>query len=165
MRRFFGTGLWVASAFSLAFALLATGCGTTAQAGGPSRKALEAAAEEAKTIRVPLPDYVTSRPAEVQDLYRLAYAHPDALRYMPCYCGCVNEGHQSDLDCFVRGINADGSVRWDPMGQGCGICLNIARDAVAMQKDGKSLQQIRTYIEQTYSRFGPATRTPSPPQS
>ncbi|MBX6395386.1 MAG: hypothetical protein IRY98_06650 [Alicyclobacillaceae bacterium] len=32
-----------------------------------------------------------------------------------------------------------------------------------MHKEGKSLQEIRTYIDKTYSRYGSPTRTPMPP--
>lgn len=96
--------------------LLLAGCGRQDAAGGPSREALQGLADDAKKIHVSLPDFVAGRPAEVQDIYRLAYANQDVLRYIPCYCGCVNEGHQSDLDCFLRGTNSDGSVLWDPMG-------------------------------------------------
>jgi len=32
-----------------------------------------------------------------------------------------------------------------------------------LQREGKSLKEIRSYIEATYSQFGPGTDTPWPP--
>ncbi len=55
---------------------------------------------------------------EVQEAYRFAVAHPDVLQFIPCYCGCVNQGHRSNRDCYVREVRADGSVVLDPMGFG-----------------------------------------------
>ena len=55
---------------------------------------------------------------EVQEAYRFAVAHPDVLRFMPCFCGCRDEGHTSNLDCHVAEWHADGAVRLDPMGFG-----------------------------------------------
>lgn len=55
---------------------------------------------------------------EVQEAYRFAVAHPDVLQFIPCYCGCVNQGHRSNGDCYIREVRADGSVVLDPMGFG-----------------------------------------------
>ncbi len=57
------------------------------------------------------PGYVT---AEVQDAYAFALSHPDVLKYIPCYCGCGRNGaHAHTLDCFVEGVEADGSIRFE----------------------------------------------------
>ena len=55
---------------------------------------------------------------EVQEAYRFAVAHPDALPFIPCYCGCVTQGHRSNRDCYVREVRGDGAVVLDPMGFG-----------------------------------------------
>ena len=54
----------------------------------------------------------------VREAYRYAIARPDMLRWFPCFCGCVNEGHESNLDCFVRTRLGGGRVILDPHGFG-----------------------------------------------
>lgn len=57
-----------------------------------------------------LPDYVRlNAPPTVKEAYRFAIAHPDALKHIPCYCGCGAVGHQSNLDCYIKDISADGT--------------------------------------------------------
>ncbi len=63
-----------------------------------------------------LPDFVLRAPLPVREVYTYALNHPEVLQYMPCYCGCVNAGHTSNLDCFIDQRLADGSVTYDPMG-------------------------------------------------
>lgn len=55
---------------------------------------------------------------EVQAEYRYAAANRDVLRYMPCFCGCVNGGHASNFDCYVREVSPDGRIRLDAMSFG-----------------------------------------------
>jgi hypothetical protein len=55
---------------------------------------------------------------DVQADYRFAVANPDVLRYIPCYCGCVNQGHTSNHDCYVQEERSDGTVVLDPMSFG-----------------------------------------------
>jgi hypothetical protein len=37
--------------------------------------------------------------------------------------------------------------------------VDIARDAMRMTQQGRSLAEIRTFIDREYSRFGPPTNT------
>ena len=60
-----------------------------------------------------LSEKVRGAPSMVRETYRFAIANPDALSNIPCYCGCGGVGHQSNLDCFVQQVNADGSVVLD----------------------------------------------------
>ena len=55
---------------------------------------------------------------ETQGLYRYAVANHETLRYIPCFCGCVNGGHRSNFDCYVRDVLPDGRVRLDTMSFG-----------------------------------------------
>ena len=64
------------------------------------------------------PDAFGQASAEVQEAYRFAAANPDVLRWMPCFCGCVGQGHASNLDCHVAERRSDGSILLDPMGFG-----------------------------------------------
>ncbi len=54
-------------------------------------------------------------PAGVQDLYRYAAANQETLKWLPCYCGCVDQGHTSNFDCFVKQVRGDGSIVLDTM--------------------------------------------------
>jgi hypothetical protein len=106
-----------------------------------------------------LSDKVRAAPDVVRDAYRFAAANPDILSKIPCYCGCGAEGHQSNLACYVKQVNADGSVVFDDHALNCGICVDIARDTMLLIQEGKTLKQIRTYIDAQYSKFGQPTQT------
>lgn len=51
-------------------------------------------------------------------MYRYAAANRETLQYMPCFCGCVEGGHQSNFDCYVREVLSDGRIRLDTMSFG-----------------------------------------------
>jgi hypothetical protein len=57
-------------------------------------------------------------PAETQAMYRYAAANERVLKWFPCYCGCVEVGHRSNFDCYVREVMPDGRVRLDTMSFG-----------------------------------------------
>jgi hypothetical protein len=57
-------------------------------------------------------------PEQVQEAYRCAASRPDVLQYIPCFCGCVAQGHTSVQDCYVAEFRSDGSVLLDPMSFG-----------------------------------------------
>lgn len=65
-----------------------------------------------------LPEYVTNAKEEVKAAYILASDYPEALASVPCYCGCYEQdGHKSNLDCFVGGMDSENAVtEWDAMG-------------------------------------------------
>jgi hypothetical protein len=106
-----------------------------------------------------LPDKARKAPPKVREAYRFAIANRGLLSQIPCYCGCGAE-HKSDADCFIKEVRADGSIVFDGMSLGCGICIDIARDVMHLLDEGKALQEIRAYVDTTYSRFGPPTPTP-----
>jgi len=66
----------------------------------------------------PLPN--AGKPAQpieqVRAMYAFAARHPEVMQYAPCYCGCEAQGHESALDCFVKGRDATGEPQWDGMG-------------------------------------------------
>ncbi len=64
------------------------------------------------------PEEFRQLPAATQDLYRYAAANHAVLQYIPCFCGCVNAGHTSNFDCYVREVYADGRIRLDTMSFG-----------------------------------------------
>ncbi len=103
-----------------------------------------------------LPAHIQNAPRAVQDAYRFAIANPDVLTQLPCYCGCGAMGHTSNYACYVQGKNPDGTLAFDDHALGCSICVDITQDAMRMLDQGKSLAEIRAYVDSTYSRFGPS---------
>ena len=43
-----------------------------------------------------LPEGLKNAPDEIREAYRFAVANRDVLRYIPCYCGCGEQGHTSN---------------------------------------------------------------------
>jgi len=104
-----------------------------------------------------MPGEVQSAPVTVQQAYQFAVANPDVLTQLPCYCGCGPIGHTSNYACYVAEQNADGTAKsFDNHALGCSICVDITQDAIRMLKDGKSVPEIRTYVDQTYAKYGPS---------
>ncbi|MBI2938977.1 MAG: hypothetical protein HYY04_00950 [Chloroflexi bacterium] len=64
------------------------------------------------------PDQFWQAAPAVQEAYRYALGNPQILQYFPCYCGCGEQGHTSNKDCYIREVRADGSVVLDPMSFG-----------------------------------------------
>lgn len=64
------------------------------------------------------PDEFLRLPSETQAAYRYAVANHETLQYIPCFCGCVNAGHTSNFDCYVREVYPDGRLRLDTMSFG-----------------------------------------------
>lgn len=109
-----------------------------------------------------LPEAIQQESPRVRDAYRFALAHPEDLANQPCYCGCGAMGHTSNLSCYIQDVAEDGSVTFDNHALGCGICVDIAQDVMRQKAEGKTAQEIRAYVDQTYSAYGPSTDTPLP---
>ena len=103
-----------------------------------------------------IPMEVQSAPEVVRTAYQFAVANPDVLAQLPCYCGCGGMGHTSNYACYVAGENSDGTLTFDGHALGCSICVDITVDAMRMLDEGKSMPEIRTFVDQTYSAFGPS---------
>ena len=103
-----------------------------------------------------LPSDIQDAPRVVTKAYQFAVANPDVLTQLPCYCGCGEMGHTSNYACYVSGVDNNGSTVFDNHALGCSICVDITTDAMRMLDDGKSITEIRTYVDQTYSAFGPS---------
>ncbi|HOA25644.1 MAG: PCYCGC motif-containing (lipo)protein [Aggregatilineales bacterium] len=109
-----------------------------------------------------LPDFASQAPPRVRDAYRYAIAHHDELEHYPCYCGCGAMGHTSNLSCYIQDIGEDSTIIFDTHAIGCGICVDITQDVMRLNAEGRSAQEIRAYIDSTYSAYGPSTDTPLP---
>lgn len=104
-----------------------------------------------------MPEQVQNAPTAVQEAYQFAVANPDVTTKIPCYCGCGGMGHTSNYTCFVAGENVDGTIAFDDHALGCSICVDIAQDTMRLLDEGKSVNEIYTIVDNTYSRFGPPT--------
>ena len=77
---------------------------------------------------------------KVREAYQVARDQPALLDQFRCYCYCEkNFGHKSLLACYV-----------DDHAAGCGLCMQEAFDAARMRKQGKSIKEIRAFIDREY---------------
>lgn len=109
--------------------------------------------------RMPLgqmPNEVQSAPVTVQQAYQFAAANSDTMKQIPCYCGCGAMGHTSNYSCYVQGVDANGKITFDNHALGCSLCVDITQDVIRFQREGKSTQEIRAYVDSTYSQYGPS---------
>ncbi|MWV43047.1 hypothetical protein GRF59_05340 [Paenibacillus sp. HJL G12] len=110
-----------------------------------------------------LPVFLDSLDPSLKTAYTTAASVKDILGSIPCYCGCgESAGHKSNLNCFIKEENADGSVVWDDHGTRCGVCVETAMTVSELSKQGKSVKEIRTIIDKTYSTGEYANPTPTP---
>lgn len=103
-----------------------------------------------------LPAEVRQAPQTVQQAYRFAFANPEILQEIPCYCGCGAMGHTSNYACYVSDVAEDGTITHDTHSLGCSICVDITQDTMRLLKQGKPVAEIRDYVDLTYSRYGPS---------
>ena len=98
-----------------------------------------------------LPTKMQNSPTRVREAYQFAVANPDALKNVPCYCGCGGIGHTSNYSCY----NNQAKQTFDEHALGCSLCVDISQDVMKLMRDGKSPPDIRASIVATYSQFGP----------
>jgi uncharacterized protein with PCYCGC motif len=103
-----------------------------------------------------MPAEVQSAPVIVQQAYQFASANPEVMKNIPCYCGCGNIGHTSNYSCYVSQVDDQGSITFDNHALGCSICVDITQDVMRLLREGKSLPEIRAYVDTTYSKYGPS---------
>ena len=130
----------------LLFTLLAS-CSTASSSGQNDR---------AMASMDGMPGEVKSAPTIVQQAYQFAAANPDVMKQIPCYCGCGAMGHTSNYSCYVSGVDENGTITYDSHALGCSICVDITQDTMRLLKQGKSVSEIKAYIDQTYSQYGPS---------
>ncbi len=103
-----------------------------------------------------MPAEVQSAPVAVQQAYQFAAANPEVMQQIPCYCGCGSMGHTSNYSCYVQSVDPDGTITYDDHALGCSICVDITQDVMRLLRDGKSVQGIKAYVDDTYSQYGPS---------
>lgn len=87
--------------------------------------------------------------------YQAAVKVGDGMKVIPCYCGCVYEGHQDLRDCFFK---PDGS--YNGHASNCHLCVEEAASVGDWYDQGLTWKEIRARIEQQYGSHGPGTNTP-----
>ena len=65
-----------------------------------------------------LPADIRSAPVEVREAYRFALANRNTLRYIPCYCGCGEQGHTSNASCYFQDNSTPEKPIFDRMSLG-----------------------------------------------
>ena len=65
-------------------------------------------------------------------------------------------GHTSNYACYISNVDDKGNVVYDTHALGCSICVDITQDTMRLLQDGKAVQDIKAYIDQTYSQYGPS---------
>jgi len=92
----------------------------------------------------------------VQQAYQFAVANPDILKEFPCYCGCGKMAHTSNYSCYVKDVDSAGKISYDTHALGCSICVDITQDTMRLLKQGKTVPEIKAYVDQTYAQYGPS---------
>jgi len=125
--------------------------------GGPVRTRVS-------TPPLPTVGFAPVRPMDiVRATYDFAAQHPEVLKYVPCYCGCCEQGHKANESCFVARRDAKGNVlEWDEHGFGCTICVDVARESMQLYNSGADVVSIRAAIEKRWAPGNAAGRTPTP---
>jgi hypothetical protein len=130
----------------------ATGCGPAA------------APVEHKLAMAPvgeMPHEVQQASARVVEAYQFAFANPEILGQIPCYCGCASLGHKSNYDCYVAGSTSD-SIDYDSHALFCLVCVDITHDTMRLLRSGSSAADIHVYVDSAYAGYGPSNMVPSP---
>jgi hypothetical protein len=131
--------------------LLAACSGSTAKSVSPQNQGIPPIDIQAELLKAP---------ANVQVAYQFAITNPDALKNLPCYCGCGAVGHNSNYSCYVKEIKPSGEVVYDAHALYCYLCVQINEDTQKMTKEGKTLVEIRAAIDATYSQYGKSNMPP-----
>lgn len=114
---------------------------------------------------LPVPRRRHRMPGNLRGPYAYAASQREVLQHIPCYCGCADEGHGSNLNCFVKQFRSDGTPVWTDHSFNCEMCVHIAREVMLMSSMGMSLTDIRGVIDHRYAQASrPPTRTPVPSQ-
>ena len=104
-----------------------------------------------------------NRVADLRGPYAFAARNAETLRYIPCYCGCRREGHESALNCFVKSFTDQGVPIWTDHAFTCPMCVDILREVSLMSSRGMSLPAMRQQIDEHHeSMFATSTSTPLP---
>ncbi|MFQ5887353.1 MAG: PCYCGC motif-containing (lipo)protein [Candidatus Hydrothermarchaeales archaeon] len=101
-----------------------------------------------------LPAYTQTNAVTAQ-AYTISTEIPGILEKIPCYCSCGVIGHDSLKECFLseNGEFVDHASY-------CDVCINEALDVDRWYKEGVSIEEIRSRIDEKYKQYGEPTDTP-----
>ncbi|MFF5399696.1 PCYCGC motif-containing (lipo)protein [Peribacillus butanolivorans] len=117
--------------------------------------------EETKSKEI-VPEFLSEKPEEMKTIYLAVAQNQELLEKIPCYCGCGEEAnHKNNYDCFIHENKKSGEVVWDDHGTRCGVCLEIAAQSILDLRDGMTIKDIRTKVDEKY-KSGYAKPTPTP---
>lgn len=134
-----------------------------ATGGGAAAAEMQGMSAAASVAWQDRPAYVFTASASTQEAYRFALERPSVVDGMPCYCGCVEMDHRSNLDCFLKPRATGGPIAFEQHASFCDICVQIALRAKQLSSQGRTLSQVRQAIDQEFGGRGPGTRTALPP--
>ncbi|MEN2767520.1 PCYCGC motif-containing (lipo)protein [Ornithinibacillus xuwenensis] len=118
--------------------------------------------QEATSSTNELPTFLDEHNQDMKNIYLVAAKHQELLEHIPCYCGCsLSANHKDNYDCFIHENRKDGSIVWDNHGTKCQVCVDIAAESAILYNQGKSIKDIREYIDEKYKE-GFAEPTPTP---
>lgn len=130
---------------------------TVLSAGLPACAPATSQAMVAMRPKSELPPNMQAAPVPVRTAYQFAAANPQVSMNVPCYCGCVGIGHTSNFRCYVSRVDAGGIFVYDAHALGCATCVDITQDSMRLFREGRTVQEIKAYIDATYSGYGPST--------
>ena len=140
---------WPLLVLVVVISLLLTACGGAASSTAGMKMAPESQ----------LPAEMKDQPTRVKEAYLFAIANPDLLKQIPCFCGCVAEGHKSNYNCYVAEDGGPGSVLdFDNHATGCGICVDITQDVMTMHQEGKTVDEMRQRDQPALRHLRPVDR-------
>jgi hypothetical protein len=120
----------------------------------PACSAAQGSAELNMAPMSGMPAEVQSAPVSVRQAYQFAVANPDMMKQIPCYCGCGAIGHTSNYSCYISNVDDKGAITYDNHALGCSLCVDITQDTMRLLKEGKTVQEIKAYVDTTYSKYG-----------
>jgi len=65
-----------------------------------------------------LPPDIRKAPDDLREAYRFALANRSTLLYIPCYCGCGEQGHTSNASCYFKDDSTPEKPVFDRMSLG-----------------------------------------------
>ncbi len=129
--------------------VLATGCASSTAGAAAGSQDMKMAPLSM------LPAEMQGAPTTVREAYQFAVANPDALKNVPCYCGCGAMGHTSNYSCYVKESKADGTVVYDNHALGCSLCVDITQEVMRLSRAGQSPGQIHAQVVADFGSYGP----------
>ncbi|MFD2117280.1 PCYCGC motif-containing (lipo)protein [Paenibacillus yanchengensis] len=157
------TKYWIVYSFMMVFgfATILTACSTAQEQLSYKKAQLVGSETWQSTNSVDmLPSFLDESTEYNRSLYANVGAHAHIMQEMNCYCGCMkgtkyDEAHDSLLRCYWAktpdNTTEQAEIVWTDHSTTCGICKLELQKVIEMQADGKSVEEIKTTIDQEYT--------------